>query len=105
MKEKLPHATTSLVLGIISIVTCCFNGIPGIIFGGIGLYLSNKAIHINAEDPDAFDGIGNAKAGKIISIIGLILGVILFAFFIYLKTNPELLEQLKTWAEEQQANQ
>lgn len=105
MKEKLPHATTSLILGITSIVTCCFNGIPGIIFGGIGFYLSSKAIKTNAEYPDAFDGIGNAKAGKATSIIGLILGLILFAFFIYLKTNPELLEQLKTWAEEQQANQ
>ena len=37
-KEKLPHAQTALILGIVSIVTaCCCWGIVGIIIGA-GIY-------------------------------------------------------------------
>ena len=36
-KEKLPNATSVLVLGIGSIITCCCYGFIGIILGAIGL--------------------------------------------------------------------
>jgi len=105
MREKLPHSNASLVLGILSIVLCCLPYGLGAIFGVIGILQGNKAIAIHNESPENYEGIGNAKAGKITSIIGLILVLILVAIGIYLTTHPELMEQLKTWAEEQQANQ
>ena len=41
-QQKLPNATAVLVLGILSIVTCCCYGIPGIVAGIIGLVLYKK---------------------------------------------------------------
>ncbi len=36
-RQQLPHATLALLLGIISILTSLFFGIPGLIFGIIVL--------------------------------------------------------------------
>jgi len=73
-KQKLPHAQSSLVFGIISIVTACCCGLPGIIFGLIGWFNSKKAYKLLEENPGVYEGEGNAKTGKITSLIGLILG-------------------------------
>ncbi len=105
MKEKLPHSTASLVLGICSIVVCCCYGLPGIILGIIGFIQGNKAVTVHNENPDQFNGIGNAKAGKVMAIIGVILGVLMLAFYVYIWSNPDIAEQLKNWAEEQKAMQ
>ncbi|UMB61534.1 DUF4190 domain-containing protein [Lutibacter sp. A80] len=76
-KQKLPHAQSSLIFGIVSIVTaCCCFGLPGVIFGFIGLSNSKKAIAIYKEDPSQYTGDGNANTGKITSIIGIVLGAI-----------------------------
>lgn len=83
MKEKLPNSTASLVLGIFSIITCWCYGLPGIILGVIGLILGKKAVALHNEDPDMYEGIGNAKAGNIMSIIGLILSVLFIGAVIY----------------------
>ena len=101
MKEKLPNSTASLVLGIFSIVTCWCYGLPGIILGVVGFILGKKSVNLHNEDPDLYEGIGNAKAGKVISIIGLILSVIAAGFFIYIISmigmealqDPELLQE------------
>lgn len=87
-KQKLPNSTSSLVFGIVSIITaCCCFGLPGVIFGIIGLNQSKKAIALNNEDPSLYFGAGNANTGKITSIIGIVLGAlavlqILFSVFI-----------------------
>ncbi len=101
MKEKLPNSTASLVLGIFSIVTCWCYGLPGIIMGVIGLLLGNKAVKTHNEDPELYEGIGNAKAGKVISIIGLILSLVTIGLMIYgismigwdALNDPELLQE------------
>ena len=103
MKEKLPNSTASLVLGILSIVTCWCYGFPGIITGVIGLILGNNATKIHNENPDTYEGIGNATAGKVTSIIGLVLTVFFTAYIIWMFTklgitwedlqNEELLQE------------
>jgi len=101
MKEKLPNSTASLVLGIFSIVTCWCYGLPGIILGAIGFILGKKAVETHNEDPELYEGVGNAKAGKIISIIGLILSLIVIAAMVWgiskigwdALQDPELLKE------------
>lgn len=83
MKEKLPNSTTSLVLGILSIVTCWCYGLPGIILGVIGFILGNKSIKEHNEDPYLYEGIGNAKAGKITSLIGVILSILFIGYIVW----------------------
>jgi len=106
-KQKLPNATSSLVFGIVSIVTaCCCFGLPGVIFGVIGLNQSKKAIALNEEDPTLYDGVGNANTGKITSIIGIVLGAlailqILFSIFIS-GTFGEQMELIKEAIEQAQ---
>jgi len=75
-KQKLPNATTSLVLGIISIVTCCCYGIIGLPLGIAAVVLANKAKKIYLEAPESYNGSSNANTGKILGIIGIILNAI-----------------------------
>lgn len=78
-KEKLPNSTASLVLGIISVVFACCCSIIGSVIGVIGLVLANKAIALHNADPSVYNGFDNAKAGKILSIVGIVLGAIMLA--------------------------
>lgn len=82
-KQKLPNSTTSLVLGICSIVTCCCYGIIGLPLGIIALILGNKAVKLNNNNPDEYEGVNNAKTGKILGIIGIILNVVFIAYLIW----------------------
>lgn len=83
-KQKLPHSQSSLILGILSIVTaCCCNGLPGIVLGIIGMNEAKKAKRVHYENPDMYDGLNNANTGRITSIIGLILGIILLIVSIF----------------------
>ncbi len=101
MKEKLPNATASLVLGILSIVFCWCYAVPGIIMGIIGLILGNKAVRLHNENPEQYDGVGNAKTGKITAMIGLILTVLFSAYLFWMLSkigwdalsDPELLQE------------
>lgn len=65
MKREAPGATPALVLGILSIVLCGLLGIWGIIE-------SNKALNACDEDPE-LTGHSMATAGKVTSIVGLVL--------------------------------
>ena len=95
-KQKLPHAQSSLIYGIVSIVTaCCCFGIPGLIFGYIGLNNSKKAMAIYNEDPSQYTGEGNASTGKITSIIGLVLGALAVIQMIYAVSSGSWQEQME----------
>ena len=101
MKEKLPKSTASLILGIFSIITCFCYGLPGLILGIIGFIQGKQAIAINNENPDMYEGVGNAKAGKVMSIIGIVFAVIYLIAIIWIVSyfgietlkNPELLQE------------
>lgn len=71
-QQQLPNATTALVMGILSIVLGC--GVLGLIFGIIGLVVSKEGKRLHEEQPDMYLGYGNLNAGRIMSIIGIVLG-------------------------------
>ena len=89
-KEKLPYSQSALILGISSIVTaCCCWGVIGIILGIIGLNNANKAIRIHEENPDSFDGVNNAQAGRTTAIIGIVIGIVSMIWHIYIFSSGD----------------
>ena len=80
-KQKLPNALAVLILGILSIPSCCFYGI-GLVFGIIALVLAKKDTAIYALNPDGYDGFSNIKTGKILAIIGIVLSAIYIVLII-----------------------
>lgn len=82
-QEQLQNSTLILVLGILSIVTCCCYGVIGLILGIVTLVLAKKATAIYAENPDLYTGFQNVKTGRILAIIGLILSAIYLLFSIW----------------------
>ena len=84
---QLPNATASLVLGIISIVGAFCYGVVGVICGIIGLVLANKDRKLYQTAPELYSAssFSTSNAGRICSIIGLILGsLFLLIIIIYL---------------------
>lgn len=78
----LPNSVATLVLGILSIVTCPCYGIVGVILGIIALVISKKSIILYKETPELYEGYGNLNAGRIMAIIGVSLGGVYILFFI-----------------------
>lgn len=76
-KNNLPNATAAIVLGILSILGGFCYG-TGIIFGIIGLVLANKDLSLHSANPENYSAssVSNAKAGRVCSIIGLIISLI-----------------------------
>lgn len=95
--QKLPNATTVLILGIVSIVTCCCYGILGLITGGIGLMLANKDMKLYNANPDQFSNYNNLKVGRILCIIGLILSALylIYVIFLFSTLGMEGIEQMQ----------
>lgn len=100
-KQTLPNSTGILVLGILSVVTCCCYGIIGLILGIIALVLAKKATEIYKENPENYTGFSNVSTGKILAIIGIVLNVIFIGYIIWIisflgieaLSNPELLQE------------
>jgi ABC-type phosphate transport system permease subunit len=100
-KQRLPNATLVLVMGILSIVGCCFYSIPGFIFGIIALVVGKKATNEYNEAPDNYTGIENVKAGKIMAIIGMVISllylIMIIGVIVYFGwetfQDPELMQQ------------
>lgn len=89
-QQKLPNATLSLVLSILSILCCCLPyGLGGIILGGITLYLAKKDEATYLENPELYSNYGQIKTAKIIAIIGIVLGVLLLALSLYLSFSGQ----------------
>lgn len=78
MQQSLPNATAVLVLGILSIVTCCCYGILGLILAIIALILSKKDRQLYAMNAPAYteSSFKNLNAGRVCAIIGLILSIL-----------------------------
>ena len=71
-KTMLPNSGTTLVLGILSLVVGC---VPlGLILGIIGLVISKEAKEMYDKNPDAYHGYGNLNAGRILCILGIVIG-------------------------------
>ena len=82
--QKLPNATAVLILGILSIITCCCYGIFSVILGTIGIVLANKDAKLYAENPTNYTNYNNVKIGKTLNIIGIVLGVIYLLIIIWM---------------------
>jgi hypothetical protein len=82
-KQKLPNATAVIVLGILSIITCCCYGIFGLILGIIGLILTNKDLILYNQMPEKFDNYQTLNIGKILCIIGIILSAIAILYVVW----------------------
>jgi len=74
-KQQLPNAVATLILGILSIVFCWGYLVVPAALAIIALVISKKAVALNKENPDQYEGYGNVKAGRICAIIGLSLSV------------------------------
>ena len=79
MESSKGKSIASLILGIASIVGSWGYGIPGIICGIIGLNLGNKALPLAEANGEPTK---MAKTGRTLSIIGLILGIVLFVVYL-----------------------
>ncbi len=84
MQQNLPNATIVLVLGILSILTCCCYGVIGLILGIIALVLSKKDRAAYATNFSVYteSSYKNLNAGRICAIIGLILNILTILFYI-----------------------
>ncbi|AUS06173.1 CCC motif membrane protein [Pseudotamlana carrageenivorans] len=83
-QQKLPNSTLILVFGILSIPFCCCYGIISITLGIVAIVLASKASKLYAENPELYTGYQNVKVGKILAIIGIVLGVLYIAFIVTL---------------------
>ena len=85
-KIELPNATVVLVLGIVSIVTCCCYGVVGIICGIISLVLAKSATTLYVSNPEKYTegSYKNMTAGKICAWVGIILSALYLFFTIWI---------------------
>ncbi|HET8854811.1 MAG TPA: CCC motif membrane protein [Salinimicrobium sp.] len=75
-KQNLPNSTLILILGILSIITCCCYGVIGLILGIIALVLAKKAKETYLADPELYKGYNNVQTGRILAIVGIVLSVL-----------------------------
>lgn len=81
--QKLPNANAVLILGILSILTCCCWGIVGVILGIVALVLAKKDTALYNENPTWYSNYSNLNTGRILAIIGLVLSAIYAIWTIY----------------------
>lgn len=80
MQQALPNATAVLVLGILSIVTCCcFYGLISLVLAIIAIVLSKKDIALYLSNVGMYteSSYKNLKAGRVCAIIGLVFSAII----------------------------
>ena len=84
MQQPLPNATAVLILGILSIVTCCCYGIVGLILAIVTLVLSKKDRALYALNAAAYteSSYKNLNAGRVCAIVGLIFSILVVLFYI-----------------------
>ncbi|MCX6312311.1 MAG: CCC motif membrane protein [Bacteroidetes bacterium] len=80
MQQDVPNATLVLVMGICAIVICGL----GPILGTIGLVMSGAGKRLYQANPSMYkeSSFKNLNAGRICSIIGLCLGVLVWIYYI-----------------------
>jgi hypothetical protein len=100
-KQKLPNGTAVIILGILSIITCCCYGVLGIILGVIAIVLANKDAKLYNENPELYSNYSNIKTGKILAYIGIALSVLYVIYIIWIVAtfgmetlqDPQLLQE------------
>ena len=82
-RRNLPNGTAVLVLGLLSIITCCCYGFIGLILGIIALVLANKDLKIYQENPELYLNYKNVSIGRVLGIIGIVLSSLFLLLIIY----------------------
>lgn len=97
MQEKLPNETAVLVMGIISVVCILCCAFVSVILGIIGLVMGNTGMKLYDNAPEQYlaKSYSNMKIGKILSVVGLVGGVLYLAYNMYLfSSNPEMFQEI-----------
>lgn len=100
-QQSLPNATAVLILGIVSIVSCCCYGLPGLICGIVGLVLYNKDKVLYQQNPQLYTNFSNLSTGRILCIVGIVLSSLYLLYVIFLiavvgfgaLTDPQLMQE------------
>lgn len=82
--QKLPNATAVLVLGILSIITCCCYGIFGLLLSLIALVLAKKDLSAYRSNPSIYTNYSNLNTGRILAIIGIVLNILMIIYFAWI---------------------
>lgn len=92
-QQKLPNAQAAFILGILSIVPGCMCCL-GFILGIIGLVLGQNAMKEYEATPHKYyeTDYQNAKNGRTLSIVGLVLTLIQTIFSIIFNLGAALME-------------
>jgi hypothetical protein len=91
-KQTLPNSAATLVLGILSIVLGCGFGL---VLGIIGLVISKEGKQIFLQNPDKYTGYGNLNAGRVMCIIGVVIGgVALLTILFWIAVGSAILGSL-----------
>jgi|688.fasta_scaffold246366_2 hypothetical protein len=85
-QEELPNHMVVMILGILSILTCCCWGIPGLIMGIVALLLAAKSKKLIEENPGSYTSgsIKNLNTGRICAIVGISFSAFYFIYVIAL---------------------
>lgn len=87
-------AVSSLVLGILAIISCTFYGVPGLIFGPLAMYFASRAKKQVLAGRASPSSLGLAGAGKVLGIIGIVIGglsvLAIIAFVIFFGASMSL---------------
>ena len=95
-KRDLPNGTVVLVLGILSILTCCCYGVIGLTFGIIALVLAKKDLKLYQESPELYLNYNNIKIGKFLGVIGIVLsGIAMIVYIFLLSLGEERLKEIQ----------
>lgn len=81
-------AIASLVMGILTLVSCSAWGLPGLLFGPLGLIFAHVARGQIARGEVGGASAGLAKAGMVCSLIGLALSAVGIVLVIVLFAIP-----------------
>lgn len=101
--QELKGGQPSLILGIIglvlSLLTCGYCGFIGFILSIIAFVKGKNAVVEYESNPGAYaeQGYKNAKTGKVLGLIGIIIGVLAIIGFIIIMVTGIGMEMMKNF--------
>ncbi|MCZ8198457.1 MAG: CCC motif membrane protein [Flavobacterium sp.] len=82
--QKLPNATTVLILALLSIMTCWL--LVGLIFAVAAIYISKGDLKLYHENPKRYDNYQTLLIGRVLTGIGIFINIFYLVFVIYVYT-------------------